>query len=94
MPDVTQIKVCPGTKSGATPKTNHHHEVEYAKFTASECRCGDGECVCDFYIDWDIIWPSRCDEPIGAQLRRRRSASWRCPRLDSGHRDPMSASRW
>lgn len=31
-------------------------------------------------------------DSVGAQLRRRRMASWRCEPLDSGHRDPHH--RW
>jgi hypothetical protein len=58
-------------------------------------RCGiDEECRCDYYSDWRIVWPTQPDEPVGVQLRRRRLAAYRCPRLASGRRDPISRSRW
>ena len=31
------------------------------------------------------------DEPVAAKLRRRRSAGWRLPPLEDGHRDPLDA---
>lgn len=33
-------------------------------------------------------------EPVSVQLRRRREAALRCPRLECGRRDPFSRSRW
>ena len=80
----------------ATPKTNHHHEVEYTQFTASECRCGyDEYCVCEFYFDW-IVWES-APQTTPAQLKRRCAAALRMtPAEWSGRRDPISArlGRW
>jgi hypothetical protein len=77
------------------PTTHATATVAAANPTCLTGVCGYGEyCVCWFYLDWTIIWPTPCNEPVSVQLRRRRAASWRCARLDSGHRDPISASRW
>ncbi len=54
-------------------------------------RCAFGEpCRCNFYRGWTVDWPSRRGEPVSVQLMRRRMASYRCPRLETGHRDPLS----
>ena len=53
--------------------------------------CPEGtECTCWFYRDWTLCWP-----PLGSvadQLRRRRAAALRSPRLACDRRDPLSRS--
>jgi len=51
-------------------------------------------CTCDFYAGWTVSWPTDHTEPVSVQLSRRRLASYHCPRLASGQRDPISASVW
>ena len=46
----------------------------------------------------DCDW-CRCDQPrqvehVAVQLRRRRLAAHRSPRLHDGRRDPISSSKW
>lgn len=57
-------------------------------------RCAYGTaCTCLYYRDWKVASRPR-NEPVSVQLMRRRQAAWRCPRLASGRRDPISQSRW
>ena len=77
--------------------TEHVAESQLSKISEGPCmtgRCAWGEpCRCNWYRDW-IVRPSVRSEPVSMQLLRRRHASWRCPRLESGYRDPISKSRW
>lgn len=70
----------------------HNTDDDHHSRSCAACAI-DEPCVCQLYLDWEI-WTSDPSEPVSAQLRRRREASWRCGRLPSGVRDPISASRW
>ena len=56
------------------------------------CRCGFDICTCEYYAEWKVSPSLRRSVP--EQLRLRRSAAWRCPRLACGRRDPISESVW
>lgn len=63
------------------------------QYTCHTGKCPAGlPCTCEFYAGWTVDWPSHHTEPVSVQLQRRRLASYRCPRLDSGRRDPISQS--
>lgn len=83
----------PPPKKVTAPLTNEAATTTLNR--ASQCTaCGiDEPCVCGFYLDWEI-WTSDPDEPVSVQLHRRRLASFRCGRTESGRRDPISASWW
>jgi hypothetical protein len=77
------------------PNTTSHREETVGCVHPSDsaqrvrCRCAFGEvCVCAFYADWTICWPPPRSVP--EQLRARRAASYRLPRLACGRRDPIS----
>jgi len=86
---MTPIRRNGPTTASEAASTTH---TDATNHTCVERICGVGEvCVCEFYSDWTIIWPTTCDEPVSVQLRRRRASSWRSPRLECGRRDPISA---
>lgn len=81
-------------RAPATETRPHHdHQADSPDGSRSCRRCASGTaCVCGFYRDWRA-GPSRSQhDPIPMQLRRRREASLRCVRLDSGLREPISRS--
>lgn len=88
-------EVGPSASQGA--KANRNSTEPTTTDTESNCptdKCGYGvPCVCWFYADW-VALSSPTVEPASVQLQRRRRASYRCARLESGHRDPISASIW
>jgi hypothetical protein len=57
------------------------------------CDLRDQRCTCEFYADW-ATWPTSPNEPVAQQLRRRRAAAQRSPRLACGRRDPISRGWW
>jgi hypothetical protein len=89
-------EVGPSASQGA--EADQNIESKPSKTDSSCCtgRCAlvDTICTCDFYRDWIVDWPAPHTEPLSVQLRRRRLASYRCARLESGRRDPISASLW
>jgi len=63
-----------------TTNTSTPHSAGYRQDNCTTGRCAVGTaCVC---------------ESVAEQLRRRRAASYRLPRLQDGRRDPISQSRW
>lgn len=63
--------------------TNTDQSTDTQIKVAASCRCAYGEvCVCDFYAEWAICWP--LPRLVPEQLRARRAASWRLPRLHCG----------
>jgi hypothetical protein len=56
------------------------------------CPCADDAVPCSFYNDW-LSRPAPSAHTAEC-LRRRRAAARRCPRLESGRRDPLSAVMW
>ena len=80
----------PGTSARATSTTT---TVAVPDTTCGTGRCGvDEVCVCQFYADWKCHWAAPQD--VATQLRRRRAAAMRSPRLACGRRDPISAVMW
>lgn len=80
----------------AEPNTHRAAELDGPESSPLCPRCGFGEvCVCDFYRNWTVEWPTQPYEPVSVQLRRRRAAAHRSPRLaGSCRRDPISGSVW
>lgn len=92
----------PGLEVG--PRPGHHprtedtdtnntssHDTAKADSICRTGRCAIGEpCRCDFYADWQVCWPPLWS--LSGQLRRRRVAAHRSPRLTCGRRDPISES--
>jgi hypothetical protein len=77
----------------ATTNTNSHDTAGYPQDNCTNGRCPFGTpCVCGFYASWKVRWAPR--RSVGEQLRSRRAASCRMPRLHDGRRDPISSSRW
>jgi hypothetical protein len=76
----------PGNRLSAT----HTTSPNYTDVSCPVCALRDQACTCAFYADWYLIWPTTPDESIGVQLRRRRDAALRAPRLACGRRDPIS----
>ena len=82
-PDATNVRA--DTEKTATPSLDDS--------TCPRCAIGT-PCVCSFYSDWAVTWPAEPTEAISVQLQRRRLASYRCARLESSRRDPISRSIW
>lgn len=87
----------PLTKKEPAPTTEtgpqHSHPTTDVPETTGTCRrCAiDEPCRCAFYAMWRLKSATPA-ERVAVQLRRRREAALRCPRLPSGLRDPYSAS--
>jgi hypothetical protein len=81
----------PGATSEAAPKTTTTKQ-QVQNQSKPECRrCAYGTvCVCWYYQSWTFEWPDRRNEPVSVQSMRRRQASFRCARTESGRRDPWS----
>jgi hypothetical protein len=76
-----------------TRRFSSHDTADTEQFSCHTGKCAFGVvCTCDFYADWTVDWPA--PDPVPVQLQRRRQASYRCPRLASGRRDPLSESVW
>lgn len=88
-PDATNARANTEEALATTPPDD-------AEFTCTTGRCAYGTvCNCAFYADyWSVVWQAAHTESVSVQLRRRRAASWRCPRLTCGQRDPISESAW
>lgn len=84
----------PAKRISGLETTDTSHFIAATSDTADNvCRCAIGTpCTCDFYADWTVHWPTTHTEHVSVQLQRRRLASYRCPRLESGRRDPISQS--
>lgn len=80
-----------GSSSGPTTTLTIIQSTAKAPNTTCRCAFTDQVCTCNFYRDWVVIWAAR-DDSVPDQLRRRRAASYRLPRLACGKRDPISAS--
>jgi hypothetical protein len=101
---MTEDRDGPSEKDGGPGATNaraDHNTSPEPITTNADSTCPTGKCelagvvcVCSFYENWEVNWSADDTEPVPVQLRRRRMASYRCARLKSGRRDPISRSIW
>lgn len=84
--ETTEIRNC----------TRHSsHDTGDRDVVDKACPCADDAVPCSFYNDWIAPAPRSASNTRTAEcLRRRRAAARRCPRLESGHRDPQSKVLW